>query len=137
MGSDVSPRSCESIVTEIVNRARLLPHSIATLAILVVHSFGCWWWGGDQFGYKLLTEMVPVWSITARPFMGALDLIQPRRVGSLCDSGGPVDLHPLRWRGLLPQWMEFDSGISQHRSGASMGLQRHRTRSFARPPCRR
>ena len=35
--------------------------SLGSLAILLAHSLWLFWWGGDQFGYRLLTEMVPVW----------------------------------------------------------------------------
>lgn len=37
--------------------------SLGALGILLVHSFWSVWWGGECFGYRLLTEMVPVWII--------------------------------------------------------------------------
>jgi len=35
--------------------------SLGTFAVLLAHSLWSVWWGGECFGYRLLTEMVPVW----------------------------------------------------------------------------
>lgn len=35
--------------------------TVASLGVLLIHSLWRFWWGGECFGYRLLTEMVPVW----------------------------------------------------------------------------